>query len=247
MQVGLLIIGDEILAGHTLDTNTRYLARSLASQGLQLGRVVTCTDAIADIVESLQELTRRTNLEAFVTSGGLGPTHDDRTMEAVAEFMGTQVRLRPELEEGLEAFTRKRYEEGWSPSPTPNAGHRKMAMIPDGTDPLPNPFGVALGCIADVDGRQLFTLPGVPAEFHRMVDQEVLPRLPTLQQPTVLEYTFSGHESPLHDLLLELEKTYRKVAIGSYPDRGQVKIRATGDEEEARAVIAAVQAFLESS
>ncbi len=240
-RLGLLIIGDEILAGHVQDTNTHWLANRLRQMGVKLARVEVCSDDIPDIAASVQRFTNDLDLDYIITSGGLGPTPDDRTMLGIANAIGVQVVLNPAWEQWMRDRVAEGHKRGYFDSPEPNRGLMKMAMLPEGSEAMPNNIGTALGAIVRTPRAggetSLFTLPGVPKEFERMFDECVAPRLETTKPQHVEEVQLYTEESRFHDLLEKLEKDHPEVGIGSYPHWGSITIRATGPRDEAKSVI----------
>lgn len=240
-RLGALVIGDEILAGHTQESNTHWMAKRLKENGICLARVEICTDAVDDIESSVHRFLHDLDLDYVITSGGLGPTHDDRTMEGIARAVGKDLELTPENEAWMRDRVRMGHEFGYLQSPEPNAGLMKMAYLPEGALAMPNQVGNCLGAIIEVDGTTLFTLPGVPAEFERMFDESVLPQLESSDPDHVEEIVLWTEESKFFEILRDLEDEQLDVTIGSYPQKGHIIVRATGPEEAAKAAIAKVR------
>ncbi len=237
-RLGLMIIGDEILAGHTQDTNTHWLAGRLKAMGVELARVETITDEVMDIATTAHRFIHDLGLDYIITSGGLGPTPDDRTMEGLARAIGVELELTDANKAWMEEQVKRGHERGYLSSPTPNGGHIKMAMLPRGAEPMPNHVGTCLGAITHTNNVMLFTLPGVPREFERMFDESVAPRLEGSAPPHVEELKLYTEESRFYETLCKLEAAHPDVTIGSYPHRGYIILRATGEEEAAKKVIA---------
>ncbi len=240
-RVGLLIIGDEILAGHTQDTNTHWLAKRCTDVGLDLRRVETCTDEIADVRDSIRRFLHDVDVDYVITSGGLGPTPDDRTMQGLAEALGVELELTDANRQWMEQHVRKGHEMGYFRVAEPNEGHLKMAHLPAGTKPVPNRYGTCLGALAKHNGRTLWTLPGVPHEFQQMFDDRILPVVETTHPKHVEQVVLYTEESRFFQVLSDLERDFPAVTIGSYPQRGHIIIRASGDEATAKAAIARVK------
>lgn len=247
--LGLLVIGDEILAGHTQDTNTHWLAKQCTALGIALQRVEVCTDDVEDLTVSIRRFLEDLDLDYVITSGGLGPTPDDRTMEALARALGSELILKPEWEQWMRERVAYGHEQGYFDSPEPNPGLLKMAHLPESAEAMPNHRGTALGAIVRVDGTTLFTLPGVPSEFQLMFEESVLPLLETGEQRHVEELVLYTEESRFYEKLVELDDKYPDVSLGSYPHWGYILIRATGSKEQAQALIAEMrdegEAYLE--
>lgn len=242
-RLGCLVVGDEILAGHVHESNSHWLAQQLRPMGVRLVRVEVCSDALGDIERSVRRFLVDLGLDYVITSGGLGPTPDDRTMEGIARAVGVPLTMAPEWEAWMRERVKEGHRRGYFDSPDPNAGLLKMAKLPQGAEAMPNRIGTALGAVLSVPPRPtlLFTLPGVPAEFVRMFNEGVAPRLERSAPEHVEEVRLHAEESRFHDLLLRLERAHPLVTLGSYPSRGYITIRAAGPEAEARAVADAVR------
>ena len=168
-RIEVLAVGDELLLGATIDTNSSFVARELFALGLELGRVGVVGDAAEEIREALDAALGRARV--LIVTGGLGPTVDDRTKEVVAEHFGDAL----ELDEAVLADIRARFERRGRPMPAINV---KQALLPRSARKIPNPVGSAPGVHWSRDGRDVFLLPGVPMEMQAMLREYVLPRLP---------------------------------------------------------------------
>jgi competence/damage-inducible protein CinA-like protein len=165
----LLAVGSELVVGETVDTNSTELARSLVAQGAAVGRIENLPDDLAVVVESLRTALARADL--VVTTGGLGPTPDDLTREAVAEVCGEATFV----DSDTLAWLRERWRRRRLPFPESNV--KQAWLIPSAVG-LPNPHGSAPGWWVDrPDGRVIVLLPGPPREMRPMWTDEVLPRL----------------------------------------------------------------------
>ena len=172
MRLELVTIGDELLLGFTVDTNAAYMARELAGIGVEIVRRATCGDEPDAIAEAVGDALRRTG--AVITTGGLGPTSDDRTKESIAALFGRGMRLDEEILQRLEERWVARFKQ---PLPAPN---RQQAMIPEGAVVLTNRHGSAPGIwLEDNAGHWVAMLPGVPREMRGMLGDELIPRLTT--------------------------------------------------------------------
>jgi len=168
MKAEIISIGTEILLGEITDTNASYLASQLPLLGIDLYWVTQVGDNRSRIVEVLTRAWERSNL--IITSGGLGPTEDDITREAVAELLGEELTIDDALVSEIEQiFTRR----GWK-MPRRNI---RQAMVTPSAAPVSNPLGTAPGWWVEKDGRMLAAMPGPPREIRRMWVQEIAPRL----------------------------------------------------------------------
>ena len=178
-MIEFIAIGDELLLGHTVDTNASWLGRELAAAGYQVTRRVTIGDDFTGIQNAVREALDRA--EVVICSGGLGPTQDDYTKLAVADLFGARLVVRQDLLDALE----ERYRRRGTPMPSRNI---TQAEVPEGAQVLPNIRGTAPGLLLrDARGRRVILLPGVPHEFRGLVSEQVLPllraELPPRTQP----------------------------------------------------------------
>jgi nicotinamide-nucleotide amidase len=170
MRIELITVGDELLLGYTVDTNAAHLARELAAVGVSIVRRATVGDDANDIASAVREALDRTG--AVVTTGGLGPTSDDRTRPAIAELFGRDLVPDEERWQALRALWQER---GRGEIPLTN---RTQIMIPRGATVLTNRHGTAPGIwLEDDRGRWCAMLPGVPREMRGMLVDELLPRI----------------------------------------------------------------------
>jgi len=164
----IIAVGSELLVPPRLDTNSLFITERLNEYGIEVRAKAIVGDRPADLDAVLRAALARTDL--VVLCGGLGPTDDDLTREAVAGVTGRALREQPELLEGI----RRRFAARGARMPEIN---RRQAMVPDGADVLPNGFGTAPGLWLEHDGHVLLLLPGPPAELKPMVERVVADRL----------------------------------------------------------------------
>ncbi len=173
-QVDIVSVGNELLIGKTLNTNAQWLARRATSLGLLVSRITVIGDDVAEISRTIQEATHRSP-DFIITTGGLGPTFDDKTLEGIAAAFGCKLRV----DEGALRMVRKKYVEYAA-----KIGHReleltpprvKMAQLPELAEPIPNPVGTAPGIILKKGRTSLFALPGVPSEMKAIFEETLVP------------------------------------------------------------------------
>lgn len=199
----LVVIGDEILSGRTQDRNIAQVATWLNEQGIRLAEVRVVPDGTAAIGEAVNALRARNDY--LFTTGGIGPTHDDITVDAVAAALGVPVVVHPEARRILEDYYRDR------PGGLTEARLR-MARTPEGAELLRNPYSGAPGIRID----NVFILAGVPAIAASML--EALAGSLEGGRPVVsVTVGARAPESDVADLLRETEQAHPGVAIGSYP------------------------------
>ena len=243
MFAEILTIGDELLTGNTVDSNSAFIAKKLTEKGYWVRRKTTVGDDVEEIKTVIQEILSR-KPEVLVISGGLGPTHDDVTMLAVAKALGRELVLCEECLERIKNFYRELYEKGLIDDPQLNEARKKMAYLPEGAQPLENTEGAAPGAYIEHGGVKIFVLPGMPREMKAMLEKEVLPRLGErkfLQRKLLAEIT---DESKLAPILNETLKRF-KVRIHSSP-KGfgkYIGLIIFGESEEE---IERAKAFMES-
>ncbi len=226
----IVTVGDEILSGHTVDTNSSWLAQQLSATPYPCSRISVVADDEDQIVEELSR-ARSGPPDRIFCCGGLGPTPDDRTMAALARLLQVPLVEEPTALAHIRATVERRYREGRLPSPEPNPGTLKMALVPQGAIVLQNPVGSAPPLAVPLTPeRWLFALPGVPTEFREAAAQEVIPVFcagEAARKYQQLEFQ-DIPESRFFPLLLELEQEYPDVRFGSYPQgRGRLVIRAS--------------------
>ncbi|MBI2756265.1 MAG: competence/damage-inducible protein A [Chloroflexi bacterium] len=168
MRAEILSIGTELLLGQILDTNAQFLAQELPALGIDLFYVSHVGDNLGRLAEAIRRGLDRSDL--VITTGGLGPTEDDLTREAIAEVMGEPLEVQPELERTLRAFFAQRGRA------MPERNVKQATTIASGTF-LPNPIGTAPGWWVERNGTVIASMPGVPHEMRQMWAEQVLPRL----------------------------------------------------------------------
>ena len=175
-----MTIGDELLLGFTVDTNSGYIGRELARVGVTVTRHTTCGDDVGVIIATLREALERTG--AVITTGGLGPTADDMTVQAVAEMFGRDL----VRDESIASWLEDRWRTFRRPGAMPESNY-KQAMIPSGAEIIANPVGSAPGVlVTDERGRWVATLPGVPREARAMFTESLAPRIAPVGAGTVI-------------------------------------------------------------
>ncbi len=220
-----IIIGDEILSGKVKDTNVGLLIETLAEQGVTLKRIAT----IGDEPQAIANEVRRCSEEHdyVFTSGGLGPTHDDRTIEGIALAFGVEVESHPDLERLIKQH--------WGSGP--NKAAFKMAEVPAGARLLTRPDDFLPAIIF----RNIYILPGVPQLFSAKL-QHVSQELEGTKLFLKSIYLCSD-ESSIADHLRRVEREVPRIKIGSYPrlDSAKYKVRVTIEGEREDDVLQAIK------
>jgi molybdenum cofactor synthesis domain-containing protein len=199
----ILVIGDEILSGRTKDKNVGFIADTLADIGIDLEEVRIVADREEAIVEAVLALSGR--YDFVLTTGGIGPTHDDITADSIAKAFGVAIDHDPRAVEILNAFWAGRGIE-------PNEARMRMARIPAGAELIPNKVSAAPGFVI----RNVFVMAGVPSIMQGMMD-EVVRMLPSAAP--VLSETIEAHrgEGEIAAPAAAVQKAHPNVRIGSYP------------------------------
>jgi nicotinamide-nucleotide amidase len=171
MRAEIIAIGSELLTPYRLDTNSLFLTDGLNQVGIRVVHKAVVGDSLDDMRASFRQALDRADL--VVACGGLGPTDDDRTREAVADLLSRKL----ELNEGVLRHVQELFRRFGRVMPEIN---RRQAMVPEGATVIPNPRGSAPGLWIEASGHIVILLPGVPSELRAMFDQEVRPRLARL-------------------------------------------------------------------
>jgi len=231
----IIAIGTELLLGEIQDTNTRYLARNLRDAGVDLYRTMVVGDNTDRIAQAIQEALQRAQI--IITTGGLGPTVDDPTRQAVAQAVGVELEYRVDLWQQITS----RFERFNRPATENN---RRQAFIPTGALPVENSVGTAPAFIVELPDQAIISLPGVPREMEHLYIEKVLPYLRSrfdlhgVILARVL-HTAGVGESWVDDLIGDLE-TCQNPSVGLLAHAGQVDVRVTAKAdsvEEASAMI----------
>lgn len=235
----IITIGTELLLGETVDTNTRYIARALRDAGVDLYRSSTIGDNQERIAQIIQEGMNRA--EIIITTGGLGPTVDDPTREALALALDVEIEFRPELWEQIQERFR-RYNR------TPSDNNRRQAYIPAGAIGVENAVGTAPAFIIEIDSHAIIALPGVPREMEHLMQAKILPYLRQRFQlhgiiKSRILHTSGVGESTIDARIGDLERLTNPT-VGMAAHAGQVDIRITAkadSESEANHLIQQVE------
>lgn len=240
----IVTVGNEILIGRIVNTNASWLARRLTLIGFRVHRIVTVPDSVDEIAEEVGRGVARARV--VITTGGLGPTYDDITLEGVARALGRRLVLNKEALRMVEEF--------YSARGLPLTEERKkMAMLPEGARPIPNPVGAAPGSLVRLGGVIVASLPGVPREMEEMFTRYLEPVLREVAPPTsIVECGVRIEGVPESSLAPYIKRASRlsdRVYLKSHPKGHEtmgpvLEVRALASaetrekaEEEARKVL----------
>ena len=245
-QSSIIVVGNEILRGFTVDTNSNWLAMRLFRVGFPVRLITTVGDVDADIVSAIHVHSNRPELTRIFVCGGLGPTPDDRTYVALGRALDQPMVYRREVGAQMQNLMFTRNLAARRGTAELNAGNRKMAMLPESANLIRNGAGMAPGLAFDLDqGRYLFALPGVPHELRSIYEDIEIRYLTGGQADVVRELHYRlAPESMFHDVMQALEQEYPDVSLGSYPqtETRQLILRASGpNAERVDAVITAIR------
>ncbi len=197
----LLIIGDEILSGRTKDANLSYLAEWLNENGIQLGEVRVVPDVEAEIAEAVNAL--RTKYAYVFTTGGIGPTHDDITVDSIAAAFDVPVVIHPEAYARMEAHYGK---ENFTDA------RKRMTRVPKGAELVDNPVSIAPG----IRMENVFIMAGVPKIMQAMLE-DIRPHLKVGRKVWTQSLTVHAPESKIAEDLGAIQTANPDTSIGSYP------------------------------
>lgn len=234
MKAEIITVGTELLLGEITDTNSAYLASELPHLGLDLHFISTVGDNQKRIIETLKLAWQRSDI--IIVTGGLGPTQDDVTREAIAEFLGEQITIDGELVKRFEELFRRYGME------MPQSNIRQAAVIPSARI-IPNPRGTAPGWWIEKDNRIIVTMPGPPGEMQLMWTREVLPRLRQIASGHVIVSrtikTFGLTEAEVDERVSRFLPSTNPT-LATYAKRDGIYLRITAKaatEDEARNLI----------
>ena len=220
MKAVILSIGDELVLGQTLDTNSAWLSAQLAANGCDILAHMTIADDRAMTATAIRENMSRCDL--LLVSGGLGPTEDDLTRQALGDVMGTELVLCDTWLARLEYFFRQRNR------PMP-ASNRIQAMIPRGSSMIDNTCGTACGISVRIGSCELFLMPGVPHEMKVMFTRDILPHLQSRTAGAIILsrtlHTFGRGESTIGEMLGDLMHRHNNPSVGTTVSGGIVSVR----------------------
>ncbi len=231
----LVAVGDELVGGFTLDTNSHWLAERLRLLGYPVKRMTAVRDRPQEIVDQLRREVADPELTHVFLSGGLGPTPDDRTFASVAEALGRELVVWEETRARIERRVRRMHEAGLLETPELTEGNLRMARIPAGpVHVVRNKRGMAPGVVYEAQGKRVFVLPGVPMEMKGIFTEELEPQfLADGSAATVRELRFTfAVEARFYPLMRELEEKFPDVSVGSYPnfETKELVIRCIGSD-----------------
>ncbi|MGZ3750083.1 MAG: competence/damage-inducible protein A [Mucilaginibacter sp.] len=233
MQAEIITIGDEILIGQVVDTNSAWIAQKLNTIGLKVNQISSVSDDRQHILTALAEAHKRADV--ILITGGLGPTKDDITKKTLAEYFGVGLIENKEALENVEKIFR-RIRGTFTELLEVN---KQQALVPENCEVIINKNGTAPGMWFNYDGKIYISMPGVPHEMMYMMDDSVLPKIKsTLKLPFIIHKTIltAGEgESYLAEKIADIENSLPSfIKLAYLPKLGQVRLRlsAYGNDED---------------
>lgn len=236
MIVEILTVGTELLLGDIVNTNVATIGRRLAQEGFDIHHQVVVGDNFDRLVGALRTAVARS--DAVIITGGIGPTKDDLTREALSELAGVEMTRDETHAAWIESRLRAQGRD-------PSSNVLRMADLPEGSQALPNANGVAIGVALEHEGVWVFAMPGVPAEMHPMFENEVLPRLRIAAgEPAVLRsrllHCWGLGESAIADRLDDLFVSVNPSVAFLIRDM-EVRVRITAKAEDAATALEMIE------
>ena len=224
--VEIICIGNELLIGKTLNTNAQWLAKRITYLGLMTRRITVVGDKINEITDVITEVIKR-KPGFIITTGGLGPTFDDMTLEGIATALDIELKVNQEALNMVKNKYLTYFLEGVKESIDLTPHRLKMAKFPEGAKPLPNPVGTAPAASITFENSIIFALPGVPSEMKSIFEESIAPAMKeAAKEVTFFEKSIDSieiMESSIAPFIDEVMKNNPKVYIKSHP-KGTEKI-----------------------
>ncbi len=234
MVVEILAIGTELLIGDITNTNASYISKKMSEHGFDVLYHSVCGDNRKRLTETVLHALERADI--LITTGGLGPTYDDISMEVCASAVGLDLVENKQVVEELKSYFAKT-------GRVMTENNMKQALVPEGATVFHNNFGTAPGACIEKDGKIIILMPGPPREMKPMLDTQVLPYLSKYTGKVLVSSNVNilgMGESAVEDVLYELMTKSKNPTLAPYVTAGEVRIRVTASgktEDEARALV----------
>ncbi|MDD4971567.1 MAG: CinA family nicotinamide mononucleotide deamidase-related protein [Paludibacter sp.] len=225
MQVEIITIGDEILIGQIVDTNSAWMATELNKAGFELAQITSVHDDAPHIVESLNMALKRADVVLF--TGGIGPTNDDITKQTLSAYFGSKLVFDESVLQNINRLFSSR------PGFVMNDLTRAQAMVPDNCTVIQNLVGTAPLTWFEKDGKVIVSMPGVPYEMKQAMSYEIIPRLQShFKTPVILHKTVQVYGYPESTLALKIadweNELPENISLAYLPNSGIIKLRLSG-------------------
>ncbi len=238
LKAEIISVGTELLLGEIINTNAQYIAKKLADLGIDVYHQSVVGDNMVRVCEAFEMAFKRSDL--VITTGGLGPTKDDMTKEAAAQFLNRELVPHEESLKGIEEYFRKR-------DLPVNEGNRKQGYFPEGAIILPNPNGTAPACIVENNNKKLILLPGPPREMIPLLETQVVPYLRKYQDKVfafkVLNICGIG-EGDMEEIIMDIVEKQTNPTVAPYAKAHALTLRIAASavtQEEAEKLIVPVE------
>ena len=223
MKVEIINIGDELLIGQVVNTNASWMAEQLNLAGIEVVQITSISDTYDHIFAALDAAKTRAN--AIIMTGGLGPTNDDITKEALCQYFNTELKFNEEAFRQVESLFKLR---GFKVTEI----NKKQAELPESCIPLKNVHGTATGMWFEENGKIIVSIPGVPFEMHALMTDQIIPRLLKIFNPDIVlnktVLTQGIGESALAEIIADWENNLpRHFKLAYLPQPGIVRLRLT--------------------
>ncbi|MEI6049373.1 MAG: competence/damage-inducible protein A [Bacteroidota bacterium] len=228
MKAAIITIGDELLIGQTLDTNSAWMGAELSKSGFDVYRMTSIHDRREDIIYALNEATGKTDV--VLITGGLGPTSDDITKQTLCEFFNTRLVIDNEVLSMIQEMMDRR-------NFPMNQNNRRQAEVPESCRVLKNATGTAPGMWFEKDGTIFISMPGVPYEMKHIMTEHVLPELNKRFTSQIIIHrnimTYGIFEAKLAEMVTGFEAELpENIKLAYLPASGVIKLRLTGTGTE---------------
>ena len=225
VKVEIITIGDEILIGQIVDTNSAWIATELNKAGFELAQITSVHDETEHIVESLNMALKRADVVLF--TGGIGPTNDDITKQTLCAYFGSKLVFDESVLENIHRLFITR------PNFIMNDLTRAQAMVPENCTVIQNPVGTAPVTWFEKDGKVIVSMPGVPYEMKQAMSSEIIPRLQShFNTPVILHKTVQVYGFPESTLALKIADWENElpefISLAYLPNSGIIKLRLSG-------------------
>ena len=225
VQVEIITIGDEILIGQIVDTNSAWMATELNKAGFELAQITSVHDNTGHIIESLSMALKRADVVLF--TGGIGPTNDDITKQTLSTYFGSKLVFDESVLQNINRLFSSR------PGFVMNELTRAQAMVPDNCTVIQNVVGTAPVTWFEKDGKVIVSMPGVPYEMKQAMSYEIIPRLQShFKTPVILHKTVQVYGYPESTLALKIADWENElpeyISLAYLPNSGIIKLRLSG-------------------
>ena len=227
MDVQIITIGDEILIGQIIDTNSAWIGQLLNKHGFRISKITTVGDGEKEIFDAIESAMDQSDL--VLLTGGLGPTKDDITKKVIADYFGVEMKFSEETWEKIQKFFKHI---GRSTTPA----HKQQCYMPANVNLLYNKMGTAPGMWFDKGGKVLISMPGVPYEMKYIMEHQVLPKIKDQFSTTPIAHrtirTAGMGESKIAERVQKIEERLPDfIKLAFLPSLGHVRLRLTGMHE----------------